>query len=247
VKKAKLLGKEMNLEAMRLSIKEAEDLAQVFESTATEGYIENQNFRKRMGLAGASDAIFVDAFFRVFEKYSQKPGVVDLRAFLTGLSFLLKGGVEDKLQFAFELFDANGDGFVELKDMYKLTKSALTSAVYLAESCRGEWESDETIQMKTKAYDISLHYSDKNLCVVRTDIAPAEQMAVRVKNVHWPFVKEIVEKRFKDMDKSGKNKVGFKDFSKYWFTKFPDVDEFLGFYASILQNGYRQSMAPSQN
>lgn len=64
-----------------------------------------------------------------------------------------------------------------------------------------------------------------------------EEIIRKVFNNQWPFLKEIITKKFKEIEKKDSNKISFKEFSKYWFSKFSEINQFLLFYGSIIRFG----------
>lgn len=100
-----------------------------------------------------------------------------------GLGVIFKGTVDEKMNcqcqetvsltivVAFQLFDLDSDGVVSLKEVRKVVKSSLVSAMYLAERSRQEFESDENVKVKTKEYEVELQYEGKPVVEVRTEIA----------------------------------------------------------------------------
>ena len=55
--------------------------------------------------------------------------------------------------------------------------------------------------------------------------------------IRRPYVKEILSKRFKEIDRNNKSRVNFEDFKKYWFSRFAELNQFTTFYATMLRNG----------
>lgn len=57
------------------------------------------------------DAQFRARMFRLFDANSD--GILEFRDFCNGLAILQKGTKQEKLEFLFELFDLNGDKFID--------------------------------------------------------------------------------------------------------------------------------------
>ena len=81
---------------------EVRKLYDIFSSTALDGKLDRNNFfaalskLEEAGLKNLNDTPFGDRLFEMLDV--NKDGVVDLQEFISGLSFLCKGTVEEKLE-----------------------------------------------------------------------------------------------------------------------------------------------------
>jgi hypothetical protein len=133
----------------------------------------------------------------------------------------------------------NYDGFIELQDLLDVVKSSLVSAIHIAEFCREEYEA-ENVDVHMKEFDFSIKVTSRPQPIhpLRTEVGNREKMVSTVFAAQWPHLKEFITKRFKEMDKGpNRGKVSFKEFTKVHFVKFPEVNQFITFYATILSNG----------
>lgn len=70
-----------------------------------------------------TDDMIMDRNFKVFDP--KNDGSVSSEGWVIGLSRFLKGNLEEKADFVFEIYDLNGDGFIAREEMYTLLKPCL--------------------------------------------------------------------------------------------------------------------------
>jgi len=89
-------------------------------------------FRKSLGkleacgLQNLDDSPFVERLFILLD--TNGDGVVDLHEFVTGLSLLCKGTIEQKLELSFKAYDLDGNGYISKDELASMFKSAWISA-----------------------------------------------------------------------------------------------------------------------
>ncbi|KAJ3374158.1 hypothetical protein GGF31_008375 [Allomyces arbusculus] len=71
--------------------------------------------------------IFLERLFDAFDENGDK--TIDFREFVHGLSVFSRGTPEEKLELSFRIYDINGDGFIERKELFKIM-SQMYSAFY---------------------------------------------------------------------------------------------------------------------
>lgn len=64
---------------------------------------------------------FAEHIFNQFD--SDRSGHIDFREFLQALSIQLKGSVEERLEWAFNLYDIDGTGFIERQELIEIARA----------------------------------------------------------------------------------------------------------------------------
>eukprot|EP01125_Pyxidicula_operculata_P016501 TRINITY_DN5686_c0_g1_i2.p1 TRINITY_DN5686_c0_g1~~TRINITY_DN5686_c0_g1_i2.p1 ORF type:complete len:197 (-),score=40.48 TRINITY_DN5686_c0_g1_i2:107-697(-) len=94
---------------------ELQKLHKQFLKETPTGVINKREFSDVMKAMLVSDGVLQDLVFNAFDK--DKDGVITFKEFCVGLSVLLKGTPEEKLEFSFSTYDLNGDGFITRDDL----------------------------------------------------------------------------------------------------------------------------------
>jgi len=66
-------------------------------------------------------AQFADYVFNVFDE--DRNGEINFKEFICALSVTSRGKLEEKLHWAFQLYDINGDGFITYDEMLEIVRS----------------------------------------------------------------------------------------------------------------------------
>ncbi|XP_072365387.1 calaxin isoform X2 [Scyliorhinus torazame] len=72
---------------------------------------------------GMTDDMIMDRVFRAFDK--DNDSYVNMKEWVEGLSIFLRGTLDEKIKFCFDVFDLNGDGFISREEMFHMLKSSL--------------------------------------------------------------------------------------------------------------------------
>ncbi|XP_065804108.1 calaxin isoform X4 [Labrus bergylta] len=74
---------------------------------------------------GMTDYMIMDGgiVFRTFDK--DNDGSVSVKEWIEGLSVFLRGTLEEKIKYCFQVYDLNGDNYISKEEMFQLLKNSL--------------------------------------------------------------------------------------------------------------------------
>jgi len=72
---------------------------------------------------GMTEDLLMDRVFRAFDKNSD--GVIDDIEWVEGLAVFLRGDLQEKIAYAFQVYDLNGDGYISREEMFQMLKTCL--------------------------------------------------------------------------------------------------------------------------
>ncbi|CAM4631817.1 hypothetical protein PO909_004935 [Leuciscus waleckii] len=72
---------------------------------------------------GLTEDVIMDRVFRVFDKDNDT--YVSVKEWVEGLSVFLRGTLDEKIKFCFDVYDLNGDGYISREEMFQMLKDSL--------------------------------------------------------------------------------------------------------------------------
>lgn len=123
-RKTKLKKEELDelMEGTRFTQEEIEDWYKGFMKSCPSGLVSTTDFEDMYSDFFEGDASeFANHVFPTFD--SDKSGFIDFKEFMYSLSVTSRGNLEEKLEWAFKIYDVDGDGFVTKYEMESIIRS----------------------------------------------------------------------------------------------------------------------------
>lgn len=105
------------IESKHFNAKELQNLAKQFDTwTNKQNMMDREGFRKSLGLLGmVQDALLCHQLFRVFNRSGT--GQINFEEYVNGLGVLMKGTLDEKLDFSFNMTDIDGSGEISFEEL----------------------------------------------------------------------------------------------------------------------------------
>ncbi|XP_042901188.1 Kv channel-interacting protein 4-like [Parasteatoda tepidariorum] len=101
----------------KFSKKEIQLMYRSFKQECPSGYVEEDTFRFIFShfFPYGNSSLYAHYVFRTFDP--NKNGAITFKDFITCLSIMCRGTLQEKLEWAFKLYDINGDGRITKKEL----------------------------------------------------------------------------------------------------------------------------------
>lgn len=103
---------------------EVEHLVTCYQKLVEGNKMERSQFRDLLHQRfDMTEDILMDRVFKAFDKDSDS--FISLVEWVEGLSIFLRGNLEERIEYAFVVYDLNGDGFISREEMFQMLKNCL--------------------------------------------------------------------------------------------------------------------------
>ncbi|KNC99585.1 uncharacterized protein SPPG_04973 [Spizellomyces punctatus DAOM BR117] len=89
-------------------------------STA-EGGIDRETFERCLGPLGLEKNLIIERIFMFFDRDGN--GIINFEELVMGLSVLCKGGLDERMKWAFKGYDLNNDGIISREELHQMFKA----------------------------------------------------------------------------------------------------------------------------
>jgi len=101
--------------------KELKAMYKQFRKETPNGVINKTEFKEVMKQMGVVDSFLQDLIFNVFD--DNKDGSINFQEFVTALSVMTRGDPNEKLEFAFSMYDLDGNGYIDKEEMTQIMEA----------------------------------------------------------------------------------------------------------------------------
>ncbi|KAJ1101023.1 hypothetical protein NDU88_006097 [Pleurodeles waltl] len=110
---------------------EVESLMKLFQALVGSGSekpsrngLDRNKFRNILhNTFGMTDDMIMDRVFRAFDK--DNDSYINVTEWVQGLSVFLRGTLDERIKYCFDVYDLNGDGYISREEMFHMLKNSL--------------------------------------------------------------------------------------------------------------------------
>ncbi|NWT09670.1 EFCB1 protein, partial [Vireo altiloquus] len=130
-KRMKLLVDSLTRSSKHFNKSEVECLVNLFDTLVAKGSSDFAGvgftrlvFRDTLHNAfGMTDDVVLDRVFTIFDRDNN--GHITVADWVEGLGLLLRGTLDEKIKFCFQVYDLNSDGYISKEEMFQMLKNSL--------------------------------------------------------------------------------------------------------------------------
>jgi len=104
---------------------EVEKLYSKWKSQSPDGELDREAFGNGLKGIGVTDPLVIEQYFSAFD--NNKDGKINFKEFVTGLSVVQRGTLDERLKFMFKAYDTNGDGVLSPSEVFDLFQATTRS------------------------------------------------------------------------------------------------------------------------
>ncbi|NXN76051.1 EFCB1 protein, partial [Himantopus himantopus] len=117
-------AKHFNKSEVECLIKVFNTLVAEFSNRSAAVGFDRNMFRDALHSAfGMTDDVLMDRVFRTFDR--DNDSCISVVEWVEGLSVFLRGTLEERIKYCFEVYDLNGDGYISREEMFQMLKNSL--------------------------------------------------------------------------------------------------------------------------
>jgi len=102
-------------------VRELKAIFKQFRKEIVTDWISREQFKEVLKQMGVLDSFVQDLIFNAFDK--NQDGMIDFQEFIIGTSTMIRGDPDEKLEFAFRMYDINRRGYLEKTEIRQIMES----------------------------------------------------------------------------------------------------------------------------
>ncbi|XP_064630271.1 Kv channel-interacting protein 1-like isoform X8 [Lineus longissimus] len=174
-------GLEQLCRNTKFSKKELQIMYRGFKQECPTGIVDEETFKEIYSqfFPQGDASTYAHYVFNTFDKDNN--GTINFEEFVMGLSVLSRGSLHEKLQWAFDLYDINGDGIITKDEMLDIVSAIYDMMGRFAEPCVDETTARDHVDRVFQKMDLNqdgVISMDEFMDTCRRDKSITESMAM---------------------------------------------------------------------
>ncbi|KAJ3232515.1 hypothetical protein HDU81_002885 [Chytriomyces hyalinus] len=155
-------------------------LATTPKSPSSPGGITRATFDACIGVLGKDQNLINDRIFKFYDRDGD--GVISFPEFVSSLGIMTKGSLEERIQYAFNGYDLNGDGVLSRVELQRMFRAYYQLSMQLVQQYSKEFESSKSLTDATESQTPPDNSSPTKLTATWSERTVQEIQAVRNKS-----------------------------------------------------------------